>query len=291
MRTVVAAGLVAMPAAQSADAAEVLTLKPSTPWNVDYADDSCALRREFKNGADTALLELRQFAPGDGFEVTVAAKSLAVKERAAKVRFAPEDKPRKIDRPLCWVYADDVRAVRWSDSLFADDTTEVAPGQVRPQRSEAAYKAREAAVRGLEIGGVYATPILLETGEMNRAMAGMRACLDELVTHWGIDAAAQKTLTRRARPVGQLEWAKQIQANYPSAMLKAGKSGRVRVRMVVSADGTPTSCNVQSVVQDLSFGQTACDGMMKAARFEPALDAAGKPIASYYQTIVTYTVN
>ena len=268
---------------------------PSTPWNVHYADESCVLRRNFGTPDRKVFLELRQFAPGESFDVTVASKVFAVREGPAKVRFVPEEKPRTISRPILLVFPGDLSAVRWSDSLFHDDQPEgkagEVAGQARQWRSDAAYKAREGAVRGMEIGRVLAKPIVLQTGEMHQPMIGMRTCLDKLVTYWGIDAAAQRTLSRPARPVGLANWARVIQANYPHAMLQAGKSGRVRVRLIVGIDGKPTSCHIQSVVQDISFGQTACSGMMKVARFEPALDAAGKPIASYFQTVLVYTVS
>lgn len=279
--------------ANAAKAPQVLA--PSTPWNLDYADDSCALRREFGPVDKRVVLELRQFAPDDSFEATLASKAFTTRDSAMKVRFVPEDTPRTIGRPLILTYPGGISAVRWSDSLFQNDNPEDegenATVQTLPPRSDAAYKAREASVRALEISGALATPIVLQTGEMHRAMAGMRTCIDELMTHWGIDAVAQKTLTRRARTVGQIHWAKLIQANYPHSLLQAGKGGRVGVRMIVGTDGKPISCHIQSVVQDVVFGQTACRGLMKAARFEPALDAAGKPIASYFLTRVIYRIN
>lgn len=270
-------------------------LDPSTPWNLDYADDSCALRREFGPADKRVVLELRQFAPDDSFEATLASKAFTTRDSTMKVQFVPQDAPRTIGRPLILTYPGGISALRWNDSLFqndkSEDVGENATVQSQRPRGNAAYKAREASIRALEISGALTMPIVLQIGEMHQAMAGMRTCIDELMTHWGIDAVAQKTLTRRARPVGQVQWAKLIQANYPRTLLEAGKSGRVGVRMIVGADGKPISCHIQSVVQDVIFGQTACSGMMKAARFEPALDAAGKPIASYFLTRVIYKIN
>lgn len=268
---------------------------PSTPWNIHYADDSCVLRRRFGDPKHEILLQLRQYAPGDGFEVTVASEHVAIRKAAARIRFLPDDEPRSIGVPLRLIFPNKLIAASWDDSFFVTDPTEDAAeamaGQPSKQRDESLYKARESTIRGLEINGIFAAPVALQTGEMHRSMSGMRKCLDELVTHWGIDAAAQKTLTRRTRPVDQMKWARVIQERYPSAMLNEGKGGRVLVRMIVGADGKPTSCNIQSIVEDLSFGQTACEGMMKVARFDPALDSAGKPIASYFNTKIIYTVN
>lgn len=289
------ASLLTMP--QSANAAKPPQVySPSTPWNLDYAADSCVLRRRFGGEKHAILLEMRQFQPGDAIQLTVASEFVKPREAAAlKTRFLPDEKPRAIDFPLILEFPGKLIAARWGDSLYsdekADSTVEELAGQPWKQRDEATYKAREGAISGLEIGGVFSPPIIFQTGEMHRPMTGMRKCLDELVTHWGIDAAAQKSLTRRARPADRMAWTRLIQAKYPSAMLNAGRSGRVLVRMIVGADGKPTSCNVQSIVEDVSFGQTACTGMMKVARFDPALDAAGKPIASYFHTNIIYKAN
>jgi len=52
----------------------------------------------------------------------------------------------------------------------------------------------------------------------------------------------------------------------------------VDVRLIVGADGKPTSCNVQLEVRDADFQQVACETLMRNARFEPALDAAAMPL-------------
>lgn len=273
--------------------AEPTILKPSTPWTLDYADDSCALRRAFDNGGKTYFLELRQFSPGDSFEVTVASEEFEARQRSIKVRFLPEAAPRKFEQVLPLTYSKGLEGYRWTDSLFPvpDDAPKPDPGRIVPPRDPGLYRTREAAIEGLEVEGIASKPIVFQTGAIDRSMSGMRKCLDELMTHWAIDAAAQKTLTRAVQPIGQMGWARKIQANYPDRMLRTGKSGRARVRIIVGSDGKPTSCHVQSVVTDTVFGQTACSEMMRAARFEPALDVAGKPIASYHLTMISYTIN
>ncbi|WP_442946032.1 hypothetical protein [Novosphingobium sp. Leaf2] len=35
----------------------------------------------------------------------------------------------------------------------------------------------------------------------------------------------------------------------------------------------------------------ACDKMMEVARFTPALDKDGKPVASYYATTISWTIS
>jgi TonB family protein len=115
--------------------------------------------------------------------------------------------------------------------------------------------------------------------------------MDELLTHWGIDARAQKTLSRPVKALEQAEWVRKVQAVYPVGKLLALENGLVRVRLIVDPEGKPSSCHIQMKAKDDDFEQAACGTMMRHARFEPALDASGKPIASYFVTSVIYRVN
>ena len=277
----------ALTPAMAAKAPQVFA--PSTPWNVDYADESCVLRRNFGTPDRKVVLELRQFVPGDVFYATIAAKFISAGQGKLKVRFVPDTAVHEAQSAYSLVYSQGMEGVVWTDSFRPDQAT-VEEGP-QPRWIEIERNARESSIRGVEVSGRASPAVSLATGEMHRPMTAMRGCMDELLTDWGIDAAAQRTLSRPAWPVGQANWARVIQANYPSAMLMKMKGGIVRLRMIVSPDGKATSCHILVPSQDPSFEKTACAGMMKAARFDPALDASGKPIASYYAATVVYMVN
>lgn len=73
-------------------------------------------------------------------------------------------------------------------------------------------------------------------------------------------------------------------------MLRDGQQAMLRVRLGVSAQGAPTECHMQLRMAEEDFEGTACEDLLEHARFEPALDAGGKPIASYWITAITYIV-
>lgn len=79
-------------------------MAPSSEWIVDYADDSCALRRAFKVGDEQAILQLRQFAPGENFEVVLLSSTLTRTDKAPRVRFEPDGDFRQ---PLAPFFIDD----------------------------------------------------------------------------------------------------------------------------------------------------------------------------------------
>jgi hypothetical protein len=60
---------------------------------------------------------------------------------------------------------------------------------------------------------------------------------------------------------------------------------------MIATDGKPSSCDVQIEAPSPSFQKTACDVLMRYAKFEPALDAQGQPIASYFITGILYRLS
>ena len=151
---------------------------------------------------------------------------------------------------------------------------------------------RERSITGLLVLDIFERDFQLQTGEMHAPMEAMRTCLDELLTHWGLDTKAQRTLSRQVAPVKQSEWSRRVVANYPIDMLRAGRSADIHIRLMVGADGTPTACMpYDSTPGNDSFERSACAWSMQFARFEPALDANGTPVASYYTTTIFYRVS
>lgn len=136
--------------------------------------------------------------------------------------------------------------------------------------------------------GTFGRTLTLQTGSMHQPMEAMRTCLDELITHWGFDAAVQRTLSRPVKPIDQMGWSRRVLNSYPVDMLRAGRSGAAHIRLIVGADGKPTSCTAYKGSADPAFGEHACKTAMRYARFQPALDDGGAPVTSYLTTTVVY---
>ncbi len=264
-----------------------LVLAPSSQWVVDYAEDSCAMRRTFGTGDATATLQLSAIGPSEGFELTIVSDAVSQTGGTARVRYgADEDWFRPMGSFV--VNPGDQHGVVFSDSLR--------PAALKPRDEawpswpDAERDAREDAVTEISIAGSLAPELTLRTGAMHEPMEAMRACTRELVTHWGLDPAVQETLSRKVQPVQQMDWSRRILGNYPQAMLREGKSGRVPIRAIVGTDGKPTSCVARKGVADPAFEQAACTDMMRYARFEPALDADGRPVVTYWTSTIVYQV-
>ena len=279
----IAAALAVSPvSAQSA--AEPLEMTPSSVWEADYGEDSCALRRAFKSGEDEAILQLRQFGPGDIFEVTLASRTLSRTNEAPRVRFEPDESFFEPSQPE-FIEEGDLHGVFYTDSL-RPVALKPLPGPFSDW-SEAERQARERAITGLSIIRSFERDLILRTGRMDQAMSAMRACLDDLLAQWGIDPTQQRSLSRPPQPIDLTRWARRIQSSYPSDMLQVGRGGRVHISLVVGADGKPTSCIPQGYANP-SFKEHACGTTMRYARFEPALNADGAPVSSLYAMTLDY---
>lgn len=274
-----------------ADEAEPLQLEPSSAWVMDYADDSCALRRSFGQEGQSVWFEMRQFSPSDSFDVTIASEDLRRARSVPVTRFEPDNDLREQERALFSDYGNGVLGILFEDSLRLNvekPSHSVNRHVPEPDWNDSSRILREKSITGLYIGETFSRDLVLQTGEMHSPMKAMRACTDELLTHWGIDATAHKSLSREAEPRDMERWVSGILRHYPTSMLRDGNNGRVRVRLLVGTDGKAQSCHIQMASRHEEFEDAACKQLVRYARFEPALDSAGHPILSYWTTSVTY---
>lgn len=303
-----AATLALCPSAALA-AKDPLTLKPISAWQVDYAEDRCRLIRKFGDEENTVFAVFDRYGPGESFRLTLAGEPVRG-PRAARsnlstriaspepllalsVRFGPHEDVQKL--------------VTYNGSfgehsaLIVAESARLGPvsgtGKQPPKEVESAKlaqlampaRAREKAVRYLEIGRPLSRAVVLETGSMAGPFAALDTCVEDLIGTWGVDIEKHKTLLRPALPSNDPgTWI--ASEDYPDAMISAGQAALVEFRLNIGADGLPTACYIQSTTRPKEFDDTVCRAVMSRARFDPALDAEGKPIASYYRNSVRFQI-
>ncbi|WJY17875.1 energy transducer TonB [Alteriqipengyuania flavescens] len=91
-------------------------------------------------------------------------------------------------------------------------------------------------------------------------------------------------------PHHQGRWARSIQENYPAAALRNLEEGNVRLRVTVNTDGRVDSCTLTTSNGSAALDTAACDGMVRFAQFNPALDLNGEPVASNCSTAIRYQI-
>ena len=276
-----------------------LRLAPSSAWQMKYNEDSCRLGRQFGEGEEATVFYIDRYEPGDEFLMVVSGKPVDGPKRAdVFIQFGPDEAEHQEGASRA-IMGDDIPALVFSTSEFAappsDEELKAAsekrentgPDDVKNRFSYSFDAQREANITWLSIRGAPERDLVLELGPMGEPMQAMRACVDELLTHWGIDIEAHKTLTREVEPRGSPgNW--MGYRDYPTAMLKNGDNGLVKFRLTVGVDGKPTDCSIQESTRPKGFDDAVCKGMMRKAKFKPALDAKGEPIVSFWRNTVRF---
>ncbi|MCL6249446.1 energy transducer TonB [Altererythrobacter sp. KTW20L] len=275
---------------QARDAA--LDLAPSSAWVLDYAADSCALRREF-GGPDTpVVIELRQYAPDRiDFQVLAVSSNFRLKSRSTArnlaVRYLPDVDSSPTGIAFNMQPSNGMNGITFTSTLFPAQWESPSTDRL----TAADRIARESEVVAIELVNAFRDDVVLTTGSLRAPMEAMRGCLDELLTHWGIDVEAHRQLASPVAPLQMEDWARAVYDVYPARMVRSGSQAILRIRMNVSDEGMPTSCSMQTRMGEEEFERTACEILMRRARFSPAIAADGTPIASYYILSVVYSMS
>lgn len=289
MRTAVLAFAAVSTALAAAPAqAEPVVLKPSGPWNADFGVDSCRLVRLFGAGEDKHYLAFQQYWPSDGAGLTVAGpayKKFRSLERT-QVRFFEAQEPLRAT-PFTGTVKDFGAGVIFSALRL--DEGEPSQNTVDEPRQGGILQldpslGRQARFVELRQG---ARVVRLETGPMGEAFKVLNQCTLDLLRDWGLDPERHVTAKNMPRWTNQAALTRKIAANYPSAALAQGEQAIMRMRVIVSAEGTVESCAILKATNTTKLESPACE-VMQRAQFEPARDAAGQPFRSLYTTSITY---
>jgi periplasmic protein TonB len=77
--------------------------------------------------------------------------------------------------------------------------------------------------------------------------------------------------------------------NYPPNALKESREGAVHYQLSVTKSGNVKSCVVTQTSGHSDLDDAACK-YMKKARFTPALDQKGKPVAGTYSNKLAFRI-
>lgn len=273
---------------------EPLRLAPSTAWVLDYAEDSCRLARKFGEGDQSIVLAMDRFEPGEYFRLSLSGHPLkrARSRRNATLRFGPAEPEQKVEfytghvgalPSMIFTSAVRIAPMTEEEEELRKRTRDLGPLDLLdpvtldPQRAEA--------VEYFHFRAPGVSPLILETGSLAKPFAAFSKCMDELLTHWGIDVEKHRSLTRRATPAND-DWLRD--SDYPRKAVYKGEQAIVHFRLIVDPQGQVNECQIQLSTEGEEFQKTVCDSIKQRARFEPALDAEGNPIKSYYVSKVLF---
>ena len=279
-------------------------LQPSSPWVVDYAEDSCRLVRHFGTGRDDTIFALESEAPG-AVDMIVVGRPLASGSGEAAAQFLPvQSKPmdgtlnQTVDRAIPSVLINKVRLLP-DDLVAADEERQAqrkAHPEVRPPAEPLAEQAARRAKRHEFASNVTSVqvvtrrdrPIILDTGSLGDAIDAFDKCSRDSLRDWGVDPDLEDKIVRGAWAPYPWKWFSE--SDYPRDMLITGHQSVVKVRLLVDAAGRVTKCTSLSHFSDPEFNRITCAKFTERARFEPAELADGTKVPSYYVNTVVFRI-
>jgi hypothetical protein len=277
-------------------------LQPLSQWNLAKGEESCRLMRLFGPDGERHFLMIEQAAPGQAFGLTLAGPSLSRFRTGSRTHIGMEgDAPMvRFDMPPMgqmdeFGSAVILPALGLSDGTEDDDTrwlggslNDVGEAEERQIGSASVDLARAAQVERIVLkrGG---TIVSFETGNLSDPFEALNGCTSEMLTGWGLDPEKHRTYLP-PRWINQEEIVARIEKAYPQSALVRGEQAIFRMRVIVDEQGDVAECHIDAVTSTERLESPACAEMM-SARFEPALDAQGKPMRTFFSTSISYRVN
>ncbi|MEO5597312.1 MAG: energy transducer TonB [Novosphingobium sp.] len=94
--------------------------------------------------------------------------------------------------------------------------------------------------------------------------------------------------TAAMQPINQEKWI--LPSDYPASAAVMRSEGHSIAQLMVGVDGVPTSCKITLSSGFPDLDSAACNALMLRARFIPAKDRDGKPVAISYSRNVDWRV-
>lgn len=293
----------AMPAQAQSEAPQVF--ERTGNWTADFGEDYCRLLRTFHSGDDEITLAFERIQPGPMMRMLIIGDSFRPYRGADRVgyRFEPREQVPPFEPSTDFATSRTPDGERLTILSFIslgeapqftqvfqqrtngdDETTDAAlpaPGEPPqfPAYDPQAEQARASEIRSLVFDEGLSRPIRFATGNMGDVMAVLQSCTMDLVSSWGVDAEKHLDLQRGAFPApGPII----SRTTVPFDQFARLTGNYNQVRVMVSAAGEPTSCHIHFPTLEEGVNDRICEQVMENAEFQPALDAQGDAIASYW---------
>jgi len=129
----------------------------------------------------------------------------------------------------------------------------------------------------------------LDLTNLNAAMEALEKCEDDLWRNWGFDPRQIRLMSKRAEPSGNAgRWA--TNDDYPRVDFVNRNEGMSTFLLNVDAKGAVTRCRIVDSSGFPSLDKQTCALMLVRGAFDPARDADGNPVASFYINRVRWQV-
>ena len=252
--------LIALGALQPAPVEDQFAV-PDHQWVVDYGRMSCTLAR--RAGGEGSLIlafnaplgrepgELLLLDGGSGFDPRLGGELLVRTDDGAPVELRASREQRNGRRVL----------------------------RLAPMPED--FLERVAAAHSLSIARRDEVVVSLDLPDAREAVDALTRCNDDLLQGWGVDVAVRRALQRLPRLLS-FDWLLAISPADDAALVFASH---------VSERGRPLDCRVVVSSGNSRMDRAVCDLVRSRARFEPALDSAGRTVRAHYVTVIRWRMS
>lgn len=299
MRRILIASLVGFSHAASAQGEVAPVVEPTSDWVLDYGADRCRIVRSFGEGEAASVVYFEQIEPASQLNWVVAGSPLrSVRANSeVMVQFGPGNPSFEVEHKGATL-GQFGEAISFTGFEPPSDEITMMSDRKAVQRNalESARKSRELApaegakVEWLEIRSKRGGTVRWALGSMEPVYQAMNACMADLMTHWGLDPERELRRATGPVPTNLPVVAQNIQRNYPSSALASGKQAMIAARVLVDAEGKASDCAIIDLTEAEKFGGGVCRQLTSTARFDPAVDANGAPMPSYYVARIRYVL-
>ena len=260
-----------------------LKLAPQDEWKLREYPDKCRISRVFGEGENRTTLWIDQGGKEPNYNVTLIGHPLRNSYgNAVRVQFGEEkDSLRSYiraksskGRPVLTMYG---------VALAPPDIDRKKDAEVEELNAE-----RLEAIDIFRISESIVDPLEFDLGPMAAPMLFLRGCSEQLYITL---ARAQSSQSGKAQPPKMLNRSRIAKLiRYPTYLVRAEMEGKIDFRLTIDNQGKPRNCNISASNRPQLFDDAVCLGLMKHAKFDPALDAKGQPTASYYFSGITFYI-
>ena len=283
--------------ASAQDAPTVLA--PSSNWHLDMAEHKCRLLRMFGPEDARTAFYLEQWEPSRAATWAVAGPVVDTYRIGEKANYAfgpggdeGEIEVRDIELGDFGRLVSDSSPIVAVSEKISDENDDERDWSSDPLGLATLDAAPAKPIERFTLSQKGRAEVRLDLGPMDKALAALNMCTEDLVKHWGFDPGQQRNVVSPPRVTNMQKVVETIQREYPFRALRTGAQAYFMLRMTVAADGTIEDCvMVNQTVAD-RFGEydSPCGVMRKKAVFEPAKDANGNGVRSYYLNRIFYRI-
>ncbi len=263
-------------------------LEPVSPWNIDYGENRCRLTRVYGATGDRHLLYFEQAAPSPSFGMTFAGSRVGrfLNARRIYIGMERDEEMQMRDRMRRGDIANVGPAVILTNYSIGRSGPESAQ---RGRLAFAGIDLAEAATADRIVVRRGGRVLSFETGNMRAPFEALNTCTAKMLSDWGLNPEKHQAYVP-PRWTNETQIARRLQSQYPSDALRSGEQGIFRLRVIVEVDGSVSDCHLEESTQTDRLESPACREMSRA-QFEPARDAQGNPMRSFYGTTITYAIS